>query len=414
MVAGPRADNALSNSSAGPPATRTRSVQLRHFMDEADLLADARQQALLLEVAGEGAKIAKRRQLSECHAVSCLQKLSGASLTGVNVAAEHLLVYCCPCGTPKTSLFSPPPGPPCCGSRRSTPLSLAGAALVRTLTRRHPSLFARLGEQAEKTFLIDPTDLPFAFRLAPHPSTGRASRRCGARTSGHWDARIGGPLAALLGLVHGVYDGDALFFSRDLVIEGDTEAVLALRNAIDNEEIDLAAEAARAVRAAGASRRTPGAARSCRARAPATGVALTRAERAFRHDAQTLELVCPAGTPAAFASRSIDAGAHAVYCGFDDETNARNFPGLNFSPDETRGLIAYAHKKGAKTLVAINTFPRAGAVELWHKRVDDAARLKADAVILADIGLLDYASKKHPNLRLHLSVQAAAANSDAI
>ena len=42
--------------------------------------------------------------------------------------------------------------------------------------------------------------------------------------------------------MHGAFDGDALFFSRDLIIEGDTEAVLALRNAIDNEEIDLAAE----------------------------------------------------------------------------------------------------------------------------------------------------------------------------
>jgi predicted lipid carrier protein YhbT len=57
-----------------------------------------------------------------------------------------------------------------------------------------------------------------------------------------WDARIAGPLAALLGLVHGAFDGDALFFSRDLIIEGDTEAVLALRNAIDNEEIDMASE----------------------------------------------------------------------------------------------------------------------------------------------------------------------------
>jgi predicted lipid carrier protein YhbT len=123
------------------------------------------------------------------------------------------------------------------------PLSLAGARLVKTLIRRHPSLFARLGEQADKTFLIDPTDLPFAFRLAPHVDAPRleALRR---EDAGHWDARIGGPLAALLGLVHGVYDGDALFFSRDLVIEGDTEAVLALRNAIDNEEIDLAAEVA--------------------------------------------------------------------------------------------------------------------------------------------------------------------------
>jgi len=123
------------------------------------------------------------------------------------------------------------------------PLSLAGARLVKTLIRRHPSLFSRLGEQADKIFLIDPTDLPFAFRLQPHleAPTLEAVRRDDA---GLWDARIGGPLAALLGLVHGVYDGDALFFSRDLVIEGDTEAVLALRNAIDNEEIDLASEIA--------------------------------------------------------------------------------------------------------------------------------------------------------------------------
>lgn len=124
-----------------------------------------------------------------------------------------------------------------------TPLSLAGAHLVQNVGRRHPSLFARLGPLAKKTFLIDPTDLPFVFRLEPQPDAPRleALRR---QDAGHWDARIAGPLAALLGMVHGVYDGDALFFSRDLVIEGDTEAVLALRNAIDNEEIDLVDEAA--------------------------------------------------------------------------------------------------------------------------------------------------------------------------
>jgi predicted lipid carrier protein YhbT len=123
------------------------------------------------------------------------------------------------------------------------PLSLAGARLARSLGRRHPSLFARLGEQAGKSFLIDPTDLPFVFLLAPQPHAPRleALRRDDV---GSWDARIAGSIAALLGLVHGAYDGDALFFSRDLVIEGDTEAVLALRNAIDNEEIDLASEAA--------------------------------------------------------------------------------------------------------------------------------------------------------------------------
>lgn len=39
-----------------------------------------------------------------------------------------------------------------------------------------------------------------------------------------------------------------------------------------------------------------------------------------------MELVCPAGTPAALRG-AVEAGAHAVYCGFADETNARNFPG---------------------------------------------------------------------------------------
>ena len=126
-----------------------------------------------------------------------------------------------------------------------------------------------------------------------------------------------------------------------------------------------------------------------------------------------MELICPAGTPAALKS-AIDAGADAVYCGFNDETNARNFPGLNFSRDELRESIALAHGRGARILVAINTFPRASAVELWQRAVDDAVSAGADALILADIGLMDYAARRHPTQRVHVSVQAAAANPDAI
>ncbi len=122
-----------------------------------------------------------------------------------------------------------------------------------------------------------------------------------------------------------------------------------------------------------------------------------------------LELVCPAGTPAAFRS-AIEARADTVYCGFRDATNARNYPGLNFDRDELGEAIDFAHSRQRHVLVAINTFPRPGQTELWHRAVDDAASLGADAVILADIGLLDYASRRHPNLRLHLSVQAAASN----
>jgi len=124
---------------------------------------------------------------------------------------------------------------------------------------------------------------------------------------------------------------------------------------------------------------------------------------------EPLELVCPAGTPAALRT-AIDAGADAVYCGFRNGTNARNYPGLNFDQDELIEGVKYAHARGRKVLVAINTFPKAGGEKLWHQAVDNAAAAGADAVILADIGLLDYATKKHPSLRRHLSVQASASN----
>jgi len=126
-----------------------------------------------------------------------------------------------------------------------------------------------------------------------------------------------------------------------------------------------------------------------------------------------MELICPAGTPAALRA-AVDAGADAVYCGFRDETNARNFPGLNFSAEELRSGIAYAHNHGVRILVAINTFARAGALDVWTRAVDAAVAADADALIIADAGILDYAAQRHPRQRLHVSVQAGAANPDAI
>lgn len=119
------------------------------------------------------------------------------------------------------------------------PLSASLTAFSRRIAKSHPGLFRRLGEHADTPFVIDPTDLPLVILL--HPGNGTPSVRL---TRGHAEgaARIAGPLAALLGLVHGGFDGDALFFSRDLVIEGDTSASLALRNAIDDAELDLSEE----------------------------------------------------------------------------------------------------------------------------------------------------------------------------
>ncbi len=122
-----------------------------------------------------------------------------------------------------------------------------------------------------------------------------------------------------------------------------------------------------------------------------------------------MELVCPAGTPAALKA-AVKAGAHSVYCGFRNKTNARNFPGLNFSKQELKDAVSFANDHGSKVLVAINTYPEAGNEILWLKAIDDASKCGAYAIIMADCGLLEYAYKNHPQVRRHLSVQATSSS----
>ncbi|MCB1909297.1 MAG: U32 family peptidase [Rhodocyclaceae bacterium] len=126
-----------------------------------------------------------------------------------------------------------------------------------------------------------------------------------------------------------------------------------------------------------------------------------------------IELVCPAGSLPALKS-AVDHGADCVYVGFKDATNARNFSGLNFDDRAMAEGISHAHRRGAKVLLALNTYPRSDNWTRWTAAVDKAAELGVDAVILADPGLMRYAVRSHPQLRLHLSVQGSATSHEAI
>ncbi|MEW6708172.1 MAG: peptidase U32 family protein [Pseudomonadota bacterium] len=125
------------------------------------------------------------------------------------------------------------------------------------------------------------------------------------------------------------------------------------------------------------------------------------------------ELVCPAGSLRAL-QLAVDAGADAVYLGLRNATNARNFAGLNFSDEQLRQGVAYAHQRGRKVLMALNTFARADDPAPWYAAVDAAVDLGADALIVADVAVMAYAKRAHPELRLHLSVQASATTYEAI
>jgi putative protease len=126
-----------------------------------------------------------------------------------------------------------------------------------------------------------------------------------------------------------------------------------------------------------------------------------------------MELVCPAGNLPSLKA-AVDNGADSVYAGFRDATNARHFAGLNFTARTLEHAVQYAHDRDRRVFVAINTFPQPDGFEDWKSAVDQAAHLGIDALILADLGVMDYASSRWPELRLHLSVQASVTNAEGI
>lgn len=127
------------------------------------------------------------------------------------------------------------------GPRLTAP---ALARLFGSLAARHPRAFDALREQRPATVAVLPDDHRAALllRLGPSPSLAVVDR--GAAEAA--EATVSGPLEALVDLLEGRIDGDALFFSRILRISGDTALVVALRNAFDGEDLDLPAEAAAA------------------------------------------------------------------------------------------------------------------------------------------------------------------------
>lgn len=124
-----------------------------------------------------------------------------------------------------------------------TALSPILARVVHGIASRHPEIFDRLGPHKQSDFIIAPRELPFALHLRGDPAAP-VLRAVPKDALPQHEARIEGDFLLLLQLVDADSDGDAAFFSRDLTISGNTEAVVTLRNALDDVDGSIAAEAA--------------------------------------------------------------------------------------------------------------------------------------------------------------------------
>jgi len=126
---------------------------------------------------------------------------------------------------------------------RPLPLFVPNMALrkvIDTLCQHHPAMLERLHPIAGTTFLIVILDLPFNIKLCIQSNKVYAQLiRDKVIPS---DVTIKGELQPLFEMLSSQVDGDSLFFSRKLHIEGDTSALLTLRNALDADDINILEE----------------------------------------------------------------------------------------------------------------------------------------------------------------------------
>ena len=123
------------------------------------------------------------------------------------------------------------------------------------------------------------------------------------------------------------------------------------------------------------------------------------------------EILAPAGSFDALTA-AVRCGADAVYLG-GRELNARR-NAANFSSEELAQAVEYCHARGVKVYVTLNTLVRDDEMETALKAVECACDIKADALILQDIGLISLVSKAAPDMPMHASTQMSVQTLDGV
>lgn len=119
------------------------------------------------------------------------------------------------------------------------------------------------------------------------------------------------------------------------------------------------------------------------------------------------ELLAPAGNLEKL-KMAINFGADAVYLG-GSKLNLRAFAD-NFTDDELKEALKYAHERGKRVFVTINVFPHNEDLIGLEEYLKKLYELKVDAILVSDPGIIMTARETVPDLELHLSTQANNVN----
>lgn len=119
------------------------------------------------------------------------------------------------------------------------------------------------------------------------------------------------------------------------------------------------------------------------------------------------ELLAPAGNLEKM-KMAILYGADAVYLG--GKAFGLRALGGNFDREELREAMAFAHARGKKVYVTVNIFPHNGDLDGLPEYLNFLREIHADGLLVADLGLFQYAREQVPQLPLHVSTQANNTN----
>ena len=127
-------------------------------------------------------------------------------------------------------------------------------------------------------------------------------------------------------------------------------------------------------------------------------------------DRKKAELLAPAGNMERLIT-AIRFGADAVYLG-TTAFSLRNMAD-NFTIEELRAAVSYAHERNVKVYVTVNAFMRDSELNDLPRTLIELANAGADALIINDPSVIRTARRVVPDLPLHLSTQANTLNSEA-
>lgn len=119
------------------------------------------------------------------------------------------------------------------------------------------------------------------------------------------------------------------------------------------------------------------------------------------------ELLAPGGSLSKLKT-AIDYGADAVYIG--GEAFSLRVAAENFSLDDIKEGIRYAHDRGKRVYLTANIIPHNDDIDEFEKYIEEIKPLGFDAVLISDPGMFDMMRELAPEIPIHISTQANNTN----